>query len=125
MEKRTLYKVTIPGRPGILKNGKRIFRRGKKIIVLPKQKYASWEQSAILVCRAAMAGDTIRSRCEMIIRFYAKNLQHEADLSNMLQGPEDVLQKAGVIENDKLITRIRAEKFFDGEPRVEIELVDY
>lgn len=41
-----------------------------------------------------------------------KPTKRVADLSNLLQGPEDALQKAGIILNDKLI------ESFDGTRRI-------
>jgi Holliday junction resolvase RusA-like endonuclease len=58
-------------------------------------------------------------------RFYFLNRSGEADVSNLCEGPGDVLQKAGVIANDRQIMRIVAEKFFGHEPRVEIEIYKY
>lgn len=59
---------------------------------------------------------------EVHFKFYFANRQGEADLSNMLSGPEDLMQRLGVITNDRLIMRIVAEKFFGHDPRTEIEI---
>jgi Holliday junction resolvase RusA-like endonuclease len=48
------------------------------------------------------------------------------DLDNAFKVVLDCLQSAGVIENDRLVRRIVAEKFKDAKnPRVEIELTEY
>lgn len=45
------------------------------------------------------------------------------DLTNILQGAEDSLQKAGIIANDALITKIIVEKEFGLENEIIIELL--
>jgi len=117
--------ITIPGRVGILKNGKSIFWKNGRMIVIPKPQYKEWEQKAILECRNQFRGQTIEVPVEMQAQFYFANHQHEVDCSNAAQGPEDVLQKAGVLKDDKLIYRSTLEKFFGHDPRVEIKIFKY
>jgi Holliday junction resolvase RusA-like endonuclease len=117
--------ITIPGRVGILKNGKSIFVKHGRLFVIPKQKYVDWEKMAVLECKSQFRGETIDTPVEMRAKFYFPNHQHEIDCSNGVQGPEDVLQKAGVIKDDKLIYREVLEKFFGHEPRVEIKIFAY
>lgn len=120
-----IAKITIPGRVAILKNSKRIFGRGRKKIVIPSPKYVAWEDEALAAVLGSYKGQAIDFPCEVHAKFYFANHQGEADLSNMIQGPEDVLQKAGILKNDKLVMRAEMEKFFGHEPRVEIEIYKY
>lgn len=124
-----VFKVTMPGRPRVLKNGKRIFNskgRKRKKIVLPSAKYASWEQDAMVACLRLKDGPPINFPCFVSMKFYFKDHHAECDVSNLLEGPADVLQRAGIIENDRLIMRVEGEKFFgSAEPRAEVEIYRY
>jgi Holliday junction resolvase RusA-like endonuclease len=120
-----LVTLTIPGRPRVLKNGKRIFGRGRRKIVLPSAKYAEWERIAMAAVKRANSIALLDCPLTVHYRFYFANRSGEADVSNLCEGPGDVMQKAGVIANDKLIMRIVAEKFFGGTPRTEVEIFKY
>jgi Holliday junction resolvase RusA-like endonuclease len=130
-----LYKLTIPGRCMVLKNNKRIFGggRGRKKIVLPSRQYTLWEKNAVAsvlgqlksISRNATTPLPINFEVEMRWRFYFANRQGQADLSNLVEGPQDVLQKAGVLKNDKLVRRSLQENYFGYEPRIEVEIYKY
>jgi Holliday junction resolvase RusA-like endonuclease len=116
--------LTIPGRVGILKNSKRVIARGRgrRAIVLPSKHYAEWAKDAGRALSAQRTVFLIDIPVEVHMRFYFANRQGEPDLSNCVQGPEDLLQAHGILANDKLIMACRLEKFFGHEPRVEIEI---
>jgi len=124
-----LVKITIPGRPRVLKNGKRIFNsRGSKRrkVVLPSSQYAQWEANAMVACLRLKSGPAIDFPCRVSMKFYFENRQAEADVSNLIEGPADVLQKVRIIDNDRLIMHVEAEKFFgSASPRAEIEIFRY
>lgn len=48
--------------------------------------------------------------------FYFENHSGEADLSNLLEGPSDLLQDAGVIKNDRLIQSYDGSRKLFGRP---------
>lgn len=79
-------------------------------------------RSALNNCASKGLTYPIPYAIEAHYRFYFENKHGEADTSNLIEGPQDVLEKVGVIVNDKLITKLTAEKFFGHEPRVEIIL---
>jgi Holliday junction resolvase RusA-like endonuclease len=120
-----LFSCKIMGRVISKKNSKRIYRNrhtGKPFIV-SSLKHETWEKSAVLAVRNSWRGDEpISKALEATYRFYFKNRQGEPDTSNCIEAPQDVLKKAGVITDDKIIKRVIAEKFFGEEPRTEIEL---
>lgn len=60
-----------------------------------------------------------------IYRFFFKDRQAEADVSNLCEAPGDLLQKAGLLKDDRLICQLIALKFFGHEPRTEIEIHPY
>ena len=122
------YKFEIPGRVGIKKNSKRIIvsyaqRAGRRIKMLSSERYSAFEKHAILTL-AKIWGDkpALTGRIEAVYKFYFKNRQGEADTSNCIEGPQDCLESAGIILNDKQIIRLYAEKIFDGTEKTIIEL---
>lgn len=117
--------LTIPGRVISLKNSKRIVCRGRFPKVLKSERYEEWEAGAMAALKRSFKGHLVDYPCELHARFYFANRQNEADLSNMVQGPEDVLQALGILANDRLIMREVTEKFFGHDPRVEIEIYKY
>lgn len=55
--------------------------------------------------------------------FYFKDHQSEPDLSALYEGIQDVLEKEGIIKNDRLIFgHDGSTKIFNEEPRIEIAL---
>lgn len=119
--------VTIPGRVMVLKNSKRVIFRGprRRASVLPSPQYSKWERHAANWLRLSFKGHLIDWPCEAHFKFYFQNRQGEADVSNLIEGPADVLQKVGILKDDKLIMRVVAEKFFGSEPRCEISFYRY
>lgn len=121
-----LAHLIIGGRPYVLKNNKRIYGRGRKKIVLPSKKYSAWETDACLSVRKQYQGDPINFEVGITYKFYFENRMAEADTSNLIEGVQDVLQKMGVIENDKLVMKVVAEKFFGHEDaRTEVTIFKY
>lgn len=119
--------LTIPGRPKVLKNSKRIFGGGpgRKRIVLPSSAYTKWEQNAMTALRARLKAKPVALidfEVAVVMRFYFANRQSQSDLSNLTEGPADVLQKANVLADDKLIRDLRTTNHFGHEPRTEIEI---
>lgn len=109
----------------MLKNGKRIFGRGRRKVVLPSPQYALWERNALRALSVRKNVCLVDFPCVVHMRFYLANRSGEPDVSNLIEGPADVMQKAGILKDDKLIMRVQAEKFFGAEPRVEIEIYKY
>lgn len=118
-----VFRATIMGRVMVLKNNKRIFGRGRKKIVLPSAKYAQWEPHALAALLRQFKSKCIDYPVSATFDFYFANKMAEPDVSNLIEGPQDVLVKAGVLKNDRLIQRVTGEKHFGSEPRVEIELL--
>lgn len=117
--------LTIPGRVISLKNSKRIVCRGRYPKVLPSERYAKWAADSMAHLKRSFKGQLVDYPCEVHARFYFANRANEADLSNMIQGPEDILQTLGILKDDKLIMREVTEKFFGHEARVELEIYRY
>jgi Holliday junction resolvase RusA-like endonuclease len=123
-----LFHCTIPGRVAIKKNSlqrKYSFAK-KRTVTIASDRFLTWAVAAAAhLNRLQGWRSTITGPLEATYRFYFPDHQHEPDVSNCIEGPQDLLAKAGVIENDKQIMRVIAEKFFGQEPRTEIELRRY
>lgn len=106
-----IFEVKIPGRVRIKKNGRRSIGKGKNI---PSALFMAWERnSSIDVLRAMPAFRQylpIKVYCRAEFEFHFKNFQNEADTSNCVEGPQDLLQKLRVLENDRLIVEFNAKK---------------
>ena len=117
-----LFECVIPGRPGILKNSKKIIVvRGRRIPV-PSDRYNLWEKVASLYVYRLRPVTVIDFPVNLQAVFYFKNHAHEPDLSNSYQGIEDILAKQGVLKNDKLIYSHDGSRKVFGEPVERIEI---
>lgn len=117
-----LFECVIPGRCAIKKNGRRIFRGGVNI---PSKNYLAWEKEAILhVMKANQRYKLpIEIPCAIFLEFHFKNGQSEPDTSNCVEGPQDLMQKAGVITNDKLFKTVIATKEIGLEPKTIVTIL--
>ncbi len=125
----TLFEVSIPGRTIVKKNTKRfsvnMHNRAPKIYYSPQ--YYDWSAAAktsILKAKQKYPS-LIDTNVEVHFEFHYKNHQWEADTSNLIEGPQDVLVEMGVLKDDKLITKLIAEKIFDGEEKCVVKVYGY
>jgi Holliday junction resolvase RusA-like endonuclease len=120
----TLFHVIIPGRVAIKKNSRRLIANRRRMLILPSKVYMQWEADALrALTRANRAqGFPLPGQLKAYMLFRFKNRSNEPDIDNLLGGPLDVLQKAGIIENDRQILVVNAEKRFGETPSVEIIL---
>ena len=118
----TIFKCTIPGRAIVKKNTKRIVGAGRFKKIIYSKNFQFWEASLVAYLKRIWKLPPIDYPVEAIFNFYFKNHQGEADTSNLIEGPQDCLVKARVLQDDRLIKRVIAEKHFESEPMTEIEL---
>ena len=112
--------LILPGRCIVKKNTKRFVGHGR---VIYSPSFRIWNAQAILALRKQWRNKPpLDTPLEMTIRFYFENHQAEADVSNLIEGPQDALKEAGVIVDDKLIYALYAGKIFGEAARTEIEL---
>lgn len=119
------FYCTIPGRAYCKKTTQRAVGYGKFKRIIYSPQYRKWEAGAILAVRASSKNNPwfYETPVIMTARFYFKDRQGEADLSALYEGIQDVLEKCGVIKNDKLIVgHDKCGKFFGHLPRIEVEL---
>ena len=116
-----MYSFIISGNPISKKNSHRAYRVGSRLFVAPSGEYRKWELSAVKQLKTQFQDKTIIVPVNMSIRVYKKTAAR-CDLINLLDGPADALQAAGILENDCLIKRVdNCSLHIDREnPRTEI-----
>jgi len=103
----TIARIVIPGRPVVLKNSKQIIVvKGRRIIKSNPRVEAYQHRAIAEIVRQWDTRPTIKGPVGLRITSYLA-AQHDSgnlpDESNLLQMPEDLLQAAGVIEDDRLV----------------------
>lgn len=105
-----LWSGEIPGIPAVLKNSKMLVPRhtkSGKTVHLPISSKAArlWKAVAQKALQKIRPADPINCPVRMLVLIYGPwNDQYSMpDLSNLLQGPEDALQEAGILADDALI----------------------
>ncbi len=102
-----IFKCLIPGRVYVKKNTKRVYGRGPRKRVIYSPNYTAWEGVAMAhLCRERLTTGLITPikryvHCKFIFNF--EDRRAEADLSNLIESPQDVLVKAKVLWDDRLI----------------------
>lgn len=117
--------ITIFGTPRSKKNSMQIIRLGNSHRLVQSKAYREYEKDAVAQIQAAGKAWHIDDLCNVQCIFY-RPTRIRVDLSNLISAVDDVLVKAGVIEDDDFKhigghdgSRIR----FDKEnPRTEIKI---
>lgn len=94
--------ISIIGRPISKKNSRRNY--GK--VSLPSVAYVKFEKLALVQIETAIKIDKlkqIKGNVIILYKFFMKG-KLDSDCDNMIAGINDILQKSGLIENDKFIT---------------------
>jgi Holliday junction resolvase RusA-like endonuclease len=123
-------KIIIPGRARVKKNGQKVVRtRYGGITKINTPQYIAWHNAAFreALKQKPLGHKPIAVPMNAGFVFYFSNHQHEADLSNLIEGPQDLLKELGFIVDDKLIYSLDGSKkvFSKDEPeRVEITLTE-
>lgn len=113
-------KLVIKGQPRTKKNSSRIALINNRHVLLPSKAYKAYEKVALMQLARVQA---VHGPVSVLCRYYLQNRAHWPDLVGLLQATSDILQAAGVIDDDKYIVN------YDGSiiagldknnPRVEI-----
>lgn len=130
-------KFTILGRPITKSNSPRIGRsRTGKPFVMPSKQLERWQESAVLQLQAQHGPAARASQWHLgskgqpcVVQVQAKALFYRpvdgpGDLDNYEKAAGDALQKAGIVENDRLIRSWDGSRLLIDRknPRIEIEL---
>lgn len=121
VQRLVMYRCEVPGKVGVKKNQRRLIWRGSRPLSIPSLRYTTWEAIALPHILKARTG-TLLCALDAYFEFHFKNKQAEIDIDNCLSGPLDLLQKAGVLKNDKQVVSVVAKKIFGLEDKIIIEL---
>lgn len=119
--------LVILGAPITKKNSQRmaVNRRTGRTFPIPSKPYVAWVKHAQLQARAQFFGAgrvKINRPCRLKAIFYRKRAA--GDLDNFLAALFDMLQLAGLVENDRLIASVDGTRLDKDakRPRIEFEL---
>lgn len=119
--------LTLYGEPRSKKNSMQIVRMGNTHRLIQSKNYRDYEQDAVRQIEDAHKAYHIDCRINIKYTFY-RSTKRRVDLSNLIAAADDILVKAGVIEDDnwKIVcghdgSRI---KFDAIAPRTEIEITE-
>lgn len=122
-----LATIRVDGRPIVKKNSRTIGTSGARPISLPSAAYRNWAKTAVYVVMAQWralgrftpvggAQQPVWLRCR-----FALPKGGFADLSNLYEGIQDVLQDAGVLHNDRWIAHHDGSRIVAADtPHVEV-----
>lgn len=116
--------IILHGRPATKKNNGRIVTRGKFPILLPSKAFEEYEKSCLVQlksCKERYEG-AILVKCE----YWLPDKKWFPDLVNLLSASHDIIEKAGIIDNDRNIVSVDGSKimgFDKANPRAEITIV--
>lgn len=116
-----VYKFTIDGRPMTKKNSMTKTRHG----LIQSKQYRDYEKMALcqLMTQKPRGFRAIDCAARMTARYYMPNRKGWPDLFGLVQATADILESAGIIEDDGYIAQIDGSMIagIDAEdPRVEI-----
>lgn len=94
-------KIIIPGRPTTKKNSSRIVKQGKFTRILPSEAFVAYEQISLLYLRRYKK--VFEAPVSMKCLYWLPDKRWWPDLVGLLQATSDILEKAGILENDRLI----------------------
>ena len=92
--------ITILGRPISGKNHKRVVRRGRFTALLPSEAYVKFEKVALQQLQKVK--ERHKNDVDVEYVFYYKG-KLWTDCDNAIAGLNDILQKSGVIQDDRQI----------------------
>ena len=114
--------IVIYGQPRTKKNSSQIAFKGNKRVILPSKAFKAYEKVALMQLARVQA---VHGPVSVLCRYYLQNRAHWPDLVGLLQATSDILQAAGVIDNDKYIVNYDGSKIAGidkDRPRAEITI---
>ena len=120
-----IVRLTLPGIPRTKKNSGRIVPQGKRHIILPSKAWEDWAAALVPGIRRWAAANKLAPidfpvNCAAI--FYRDALR--GDAVGFYQALADLLEKAGIVENDRFIVAWDGSRLCKdaARPRVELTL---
>lgn len=95
-------KLVIKGRPITKKNSQRYVGRGR---LLQSKAYVEYEQAALWQLKAQRRGQGLgTANIHLKVSYFMPNRRGWPDLVGLMQATADILEKAGIYENDRQVT---------------------
>ena len=98
-------RLIIPGNPIVKKNGMQIVRFGNRPSLQPSKRYRAATKAAVAALRRQASATCMWDGVPLHVKFmfYWTRAIREPDLSNLYEAPQDWLQAAEIISDDKWI----------------------
>jgi Holliday junction resolvase RusA-like endonuclease len=116
-------KLILPGRPYTKKNSQRILknhRTGRPFIAQSEQ-YEQYEEQCLWYLNGK--GEAYQQGIHLICRYWMPDLSSWPDLVGLIQATQDILQKDGIIKNDRQVCNLDGSRIVGVDkqnPRTEI-----
>lgn len=121
-----IFRCEIPGRCMVSKNTARVVRGRGRTREIKSPQYLAWAANAMAaITKARHHAPTVTKPVSLHITFYLANRAAEPDVSNLVEGPQDLLVKCGVLADDRLVHEVVARKVFARPARTIIEISSY
>lgn len=117
-----VLRLTIKGRPITKKNSSRYVGHGR---LLPSVQYVKYEKAAVPQLQEQLKDKVITDNVSVKVLYYLPNRVGWPDLVGLMQATGDILEKAGVIKNDRQIVSWNGTRIVGIDklnPRAEIEI---
>jgi len=115
--------LTLYGKPITKKNSMQIIFRNGKPSLIQSDAYLRYERDCLKQITGVMKKN-VSVPMQVVCLYWLKD-RRKTDLTNLLAGTHDILQKSGVIHDDSLIVSVDGSRIMGVDkdnPRVEIEI---
>lgn len=116
-------RLVIPGRPATKKNSNRIVKFGKRTAILPSEAFERYQDEALWHLKEYK--HKFECPVHVCCHYWLPDRRWWPDLIGLLQATSDILETAGILENDRLIDNYDGSRIVGLDkvnPRVEIEI---
>lgn len=112
------------GRPITKKNSPRIVKYGGFPKVIPSKAFCTYQDDCLI--QLAKCTEKYEGKVHVICRYWLPDRKWFPDFVNLLSASHDILEKAGILDNDKNIVSVDGSKivgFSKNNPRAEITII--
>jgi Holliday junction resolvase RusA-like endonuclease len=124
-----MISIILPGRPITKKNHERICVNSKtgKHFIRQSEQYEQYETDCLWRIKAQYRGPVLTEPISLKCLYWLPNRKGWPDLAGLIQATQDILQKAGVIENDKQVVSLDGSRIMGVDkdyPRTEVYICE-
>jgi len=106
-------KIVLTGRVASKKNSKRLVKVGGRVIPISSKSWKAFEKKALEEIEPQIE-EMLSPPYKVDYVFYMRG-KGGTDIDNMMAGINDIVEKAGAIENDKDILEVKAKKIIQSK----------